>query len=99
MIMINRLFIIQTCNYICFDASKMSSTTSNLVMIFDRNFHYTIQLQLVIISSSRKEPCAFRLDLNIDVQGNNTFSTSFLEELEMIIRQHVHQHPKLSALR
>ena len=64
-------------------------------MIFDRNFHYTIQLQLVIISSSRKEPCAFRLDLNIDVQGNNTFSTSFLEELEMIIRQHVHQHPEI----
>ena len=26
-------------------------------MIFDRNFHYTIQLHLVIISSSRKEPC------------------------------------------
>ena len=73
MIMINRLLIIQTCNHICFDASKMSSTTSNLehrniftftrlwnsylVMIFDRNFHYTIQLHLVIISSSRKEPC------------------------------------------
>ena len=30
MIMINRLFIIQTCNHICFDASEMSSTTSNL---------------------------------------------------------------------
>ena len=30
MIMINRLFIIQTCNHICFDASKMSSTTSNM---------------------------------------------------------------------
>ena len=26
-------------------------------MIFDRTFHYTIQLHLVVISSSRNEPC------------------------------------------
>ena len=43
------------------------------------------------IKSSKKchhTQAAFRLELNMDVQGYDTFSTSFWEELEMIILQH-----------